>query len=432
MFLDLKKNKLNLILKLKDFDKLYDYIVIGSGPASSVLINNLVKTKKKILVLEKGGFNKNFTKDIKCDNFQIKKTSRIFGVGGTSNNWSQVYSLFSKSEMHNLKNKNVWPLSHKELIYWCKKVGPKYKFDIKNLNSELIYKNNFYLRKFIEVRHPLRFSKYFKNRNFDLITNCEVQSIDDFSKYNAVYFNFNNQSYSIKAKKIIISNGGIESSLLILNSLKKGKLKNLKNKKFVGRYFMDHPKCYVGELKYPKNDLIQGLKVEYKKDINSYSGVSLFKRNKRLLNTYVRFEEKKFFLNLKKKIMLRIFLEMEPRFRNRVYLKKNISKIDLLISTNEIKTSKILIKKILKFFSSKPKSEKLRFNKNDLVDASHHMGGLSYPKIVDKNLKIRGVNNIFCCSSSVFPTSGSANPTLIICALSERLSEYLKKKSIKY
>ena len=55
------------------------------------------------------------------------------------------------------------------------------------------------------------------------------------------------------------------------------------------------------------------------------------------------------------------------------------------------------------------------------------MGGLSYPKILDKNLKLRGLNNIFCCSSAVFPTSGSTNPTLIICALSERLSEFLKK-----
>ena len=54
------------------------------------------------------------------------------------------------------------------------------------------------------------------------------------------------------------------------------------------------------------------------------------------------------------------------------------------------------------------------------------MGGLCYPKNVDKNLRVLGLKNIFCCSSAVFPTSGSANPTLIICALAERLSKFLQ------
>ena len=190
---------------------------------------------------------------------------------------------------------------------------------------------------------------------------------------------------------------------------------------------MDHPKCYVGEIKYPKKNLINNFKLAYKKNINTYTGISLFDSKKRLLNTYVRFEEKKFFLNLKKKIVLRIFLEMEPRFRNRIYLKKNLGKIDLLISKNETQVSKKLVKEIISFFSYNPKLEKLDFNKDKLVGASHHMGGLSYPKIIDKNLKLRGLNNIFCCSSAVFPTSGSANPTLVICALAQRLSTHLNR-----
>ena len=119
---------------------------------------------------------------------------------------------------------------------------------------------------------------------------------------------------------------------------------------------------------------------------------------------------------------------MEPRFRNKIYLDNNMCKINLLISNKEIKTSIKLIKEIVNFFSVKPNLEKLKFDQDDLIDASHHMGGLSYPKIVDKDLMIKGIPNIFCCSSSIVPTSGSVNPTLIICALSERLREQLKKK----
>ena len=119
---------------------------------------------------------------------------------------------------------------------------------------------------------------------------------------------------------------------------------------------------------------------------------------------------------------------MEPRFRNRIYIKNKKDKVDLIISKKEIETSKKLLKKILDFFSLRPEDEKLKFDEKNLIDASHHIGGLSFPKIVDKNLKLKGLKNIFCCSSAIFPTSGSVNPTLIICALSERLGNYLIKR----
>lgn len=45
--------------------------------------------------------------------------------------------------------------------------------------------------------------------------------------------------------------------------------------------------------------------------------------------------------------------------------------------------------------------------------------------VVDRNLKLWGTENIFVCSSSVFPTSGQANPTYLIGAFSVRLAEHL-------
>jgi choline dehydrogenase-like flavoprotein len=38
-----------------------------------------------------------------------------------------------------------------------------------------------------------------------------------------------------------------------------------------------------------------------------------------------------------------------------------------------------------------------------------------------------GVRNLFIASSSTFPTSGYANPTLTIVALSLRLADHLKE-----
>ena len=53
------------------------------------------------------------------------------------------------------------------------------------------------------------------------------------------------------------------------------------------------------------------------------------------------------------------------------------------------------------------------------------MSNNSSEGVVDKNLKIHGVKNIYLSSSSVFPSSSSVNPTLTIAALSLRLADHL-------
>jgi choline dehydrogenase-like flavoprotein len=46
--------------------------------------------------------------------------------------------------------------------------------------------------------------------------------------------------------------------------------------------------------------------------------------------------------------------------------------------------------------------------------------------VVDRDLRVWGTKNIFVCSSSVFPTSGQANPTFFLGAFAIRLAKYIK------
>jgi choline dehydrogenase-like flavoprotein len=62
----------------------------------------------------------------------------------------------------------------------------------------------------------------------------------------------------------------------------------------------------------------------------------------------------------------------------------------------------------------------------------HHMGGTRMSAdastgVVDANLKVHGLSNLFVAGSSVFPAGGSVNPTLTIVALSLRLAAHLKQ-----
>jgi choline dehydrogenase-like flavoprotein len=53
------------------------------------------------------------------------------------------------------------------------------------------------------------------------------------------------------------------------------------------------------------------------------------------------------------------------------------------------------------------------------------MGENAGQSVVDPNLKVHGVENLFVASSSVFPTSGQANSTLLAVAFGIRLASHL-------
>jgi choline dehydrogenase-like flavoprotein len=63
----------------------------------------------------------------------------------------------------------------------------------------------------------------------------------------------------------------------------------------------------------------------------------------------------------------------------------------------------------------------------------HHMGTTRMHKdptrgVVDPNCRVHGLGNLYVAGSAVFPTSGVANPTLTLIALTLRLSDHLEAK----
>ena len=155
-------------------------------------------------------------------------------------------------------------------------------------------------------------------------------------------------------------------------------------------------------------------------------------------------KKKKIFLILKKKIKIRIFFEMEPNYKNRIFLTNTTDKfglrkinIDWNLKKNDFIAYMRLIKKILKNENVKIKYQDLLKNFYKNVSAGQHpscttkIGKNRKDGVVDKNMKLFGFNNVYVVGSSVFPFNGYTNPTWTIMTLAFRLAKKLIKNQKK-
>ncbi len=123
-------------------NKLYDFIIIGSGPAAITLYKKILSKKKnkpKILIIEEGDYQKKNYKKVISKYLKIDLKSRAFTVGGTSTIWSNISSYFEEFEMKprwKKKQSNLWPIAHKYLLNEYKKLNKKYQFFFDKLKKK--------------------------------------------------------------------------------------------------------------------------------------------------------------------------------------------------------------------------------------------------------------------------------------------------------
>lgn len=145
-----------------------------------------------------------------------------------------------------------------------------------------------------------------------------------------------------------------------------------------------------------------------------------------------------------KTIRLRNFMDMEPRPDNRITLSKDVDINDKrlpLINLNVSELDKKSLIELHKIFGEEMKKNNIGIFENQLdkdikwpiiSEASHHLGGTIMgndikTSVVNTDLRLHNLDNLYICSGSVFPTSGCANPTYTICALAIRLADKIKK-----
>jgi hypothetical protein len=451
-------------------------IIFGSGPAGITTALELEKNKIQTLIIEAG--DENYSDDsqdfykgkITGDELTDISISRLRQLGGTSGHWGG----WSKP-MENYSF-DSWPIKAKDLEGYtdrtCKILGIKNQFNKSKLNN---YFNQIQFQ-YSNVRFAKKYKKHIKNSKYiHLVLNTQLSHFEGENKVvtNAVCIS-RNLTKKIQSKYFILSCGGIENSRILLWAREQNKKLFHKNLP-IGQYWMNHPWIVAG--------IGLVIKRELKKKLNNnfidYDGPLHFAAKKELLNDK-KILSAAIYMNAKedtklvkeivkdvlcvapeygKKIARMIFnkdlkcgnifmnLEEPPNENNKITLDKKekdlfeIPRVNLFYKQSNV--SKITAKIFLEEFADLCRKEdfgRIALKKNvdemqefETLDNHHHLGGTRIgdnpnTSVVDKNLKVHFIKNLFVSGSSIFFTGGYTNPTYTIVQLSLRLADELYSK----
>ncbi len=150
------------------------------------------------------------------------------------------------------------------------------------------------------------------------------------------------------------------------------------------------------------------------------------------------------------RVTLSVISEQFPDPRNRIILSQNTDRLGLRLARIHWEIPTSLRQDILKFshllkgdleragimgFRLTPELESGDISELFIHDMAHtsgttRMGTDPTTSVVDPFLQVHGADRLYVAGASVFPTSGHANPTLVIMALAIRLADKIKQEVI--
>ncbi len=464
----------------------FDYIIIGSGPAGSILSKELSDSGFKVALIDRAQ-NKGTSSinDFFCpyiDNCP-KYYTPVFSntLGGNSELWHSKVYLLSEDEI----KKYNWNIDYKEILNFSNILTQKFK-----INDELITKsqkiNSF--SKYIyslraDFRNVFKFLKIDQSNNISLYKGyspTEILFKDKIAESLIISDNKKSTKKINFKKAIIFCAGGLGNPHLLLN---------LTNNcsKLLGKYLSDHPHVNLGKVNINNFEKFKKIaKPNILKNLNLDSNEIAFVHNKnnvfaasqldyktdpirKLKRLFIRIKNINLrkFLNIFSFIILKLnglfykfgliigrynkysfeyFFSQSPKLNNYVSLSQKkdefgLKKININWDVNQ--DDKEIYNEIINnnigkngiFFKTKENIEfEKPFYRNGLAglhpSCTTKIGDSPDNGVVNSDLKLFNYDNIYVCGSSVFPFNGYTNPTWTIMTLALRLSEKLKKKHI--
>ncbi len=405
-------------------NKVFDYVIIGTGIMSSVAYKTLLDKNYdiKVINIEKLPALQNE----KNNKFDFKKGTIFYGKGGTSNIWSSTYDLYPNNYLPMFLD-NI--LSN-EKIKSVHNILRHFDVPLRKILNTNVNKKDFFMSDVngVEVNFAIRnkelfnFYEVFNKKDIwdvdlkNLEINHNEQKIEDQLSNEKVYY-----------KTLVLTAGGIGNSFLIN--------RYFKNNKNNGKNYMNHLK--FSPLVFKTNKRLRISKVTGTRKLDNYEIIPTYlikDENDKLLHSYriytslrTEVEKKSNYLSL---IVDKIFRKVgfSKFFKILVYTDMKPGKNYLEFTNNETilnSTKDTTIENISNFINAihrdlrqHPNVKKVVNKVNyEINEGSHHigttiMGEHADNSVVNLNSNLYGYDNIKVFGTSVLPQAGSGHPTL--------------------
>jgi len=263
----------------------------------------------------------------------------------------------------------------------------------------------------------------------------------------------------VDAERVIIAAGTIESAKLLQRSTSSDWQKGIGNDSdMVGAHFMTHPYfIYTGlrktnpkklqaEMNFPTwvsrhfdsptEQQAGKFVLVNPPDSNSSPAQSLAGRmqsgfTRREIDGYLAAGQ-----SVQLHGMVEVFGEWQNQVKNSDQRRNHIGLIETVVNYSadpgfqaRMAQIKVEVQKIFKAMDADLTTDATVSWRADHAASTCRMSADPAQGVVDADLRVHGVDNLFVCSNAVFPALGSVNPTLTLTALALRLGQYLNATS---
>jgi len=463
--------------------------VCGGGVTGLSIALEIAQTNpnKKVMVLESGGVGPglaqvaNVGKIIGNDVYALE-ASRMRALSGTQWFWGGNSRPLDPIdfERRDWIDNSGWPISYDEFIKFVKpatlaldiddvewdKVHSKLVYPEIDENSEFEHTHFKLSPQIVHSSSKSTGTFYQSNEdlikrqsNLEIVVDCTLYDFEfdtvDNSVKKSYFMSTAGKTVAVKADVTVMAMGCLENSRVLKFISEKSGGITLPGEKNIGKYFMEHPhgalaKLIISDDQTTFNKNAFGIRIGTAVHQTRFRLKDAYQKQNQLLNfgiSTIRSSDK----HLKGLEELPVenlnhstfMSEQEPLYSNGITFENEkdmfgIPQINLRweLSDKIYENINYISDRFSEFLlmNDLGRPQMYKYKNNRKIGGGHHhmgttrMGHSADKAVTDSDCKVFGVKNLFMAGGSVFPTSGTVNPTINMLILGYRLANHLKEK----
>lgn len=462
-----------------------DVCIIGSGAAGLPMAVRLAQKGYRVTLCE-GGDQTYTTRsqeiyrgEVIGDPYISLHIARLRYFGGSTNHWGGICRSLDRYD-YDAKPaapQTAWPIDRRVLDPYYAEAASI--LDVSPIAPDRKIPGSGLKRIHFHVGPPVRLKQEHAEtvRRLKSLRYCSAANLFGLETVGgavrrATFKSYDGRERHVQAHYFVLACGGIENSRLLLWCNRRSGGRLIPQPATLGRYWMDHPHATIGKaivldparLELDRSDNVYlaptqrtivehgilncGLRLHRLSDPETQQLVTELSHAAPALGH--RLNELAFGKRLPVGVLLRAAWEQEPRWENRIELDSEVDKLGMqrarlvwrksALDVRTVRDSVLTLGGYLRDndigrvkLAEWLTGDDVEFPADGEIAGRHHMGGTrmalsSEDGIVDTDCRVFGQKNFYIAGSSVFPSSGHANPTLTLVQLAMRLTAHLEDR----